>query len=165
MEMLNLWLATGLGVGFIPVAPGTFGSLWGVALAWWLGGKTPGRQGAIIAALALLAVPVCHLASAEYFARGDAGSIVLDEIVAFPLALLGLSFGLGRETIVARCWPWLALAFAVYRAFDALKLPPVSWAEALPGGLGIVADDLVAAALTWLCMAVLLRAWRYYRRG
>lgn len=160
MEMLNLWLATGLGVGFIPIAPGTFGSLWGVALAWWLGSKAPGRQGAIIAVLALVAVPVCHFASAQYFASGDAGSIVLDEIVAFPLALLGLSLG-GSSAV--RRWPWLVLAFVIFRAFDALKLPPVSWAEALPGGLGIVADDLVAAALAWVCMAALFNVWRRYR--
>ncbi|MDN6180172.1 MAG: phosphatidylglycerophosphatase A [Halomonas subglaciescola] len=161
METLNLWLATGLGVGFIPVAPGTFGSLWGAALAWWLGGKTPARQATVIVGLAVLAVPLCHWASVAYFSGGDAGSIVLDEIVAFPLALLGL---LARRGVpAARRWPWLALAFAIFRAFDALKLPPVSWAEALPGGLGIVADDLVAAALTWACMAALLRARRRYR--
>jgi phosphatidylglycerophosphatase A len=162
METLNLWLATGLGVGFMPFAPGTFGSLWGVALAWWLGGKTPRRQGAIVAVLALVAVPVCHWASVQYFAGGDAGSIVLDEIVAFPLALLGLSSR--RGIAAARHWPWLVAGFAIFRAFDALKLPPVSWAEALPGGLGIVADDLVAAALAWACMAALLSAWRYCRR-
>lgn len=163
METLNLWLATGLGVGFIPFAPGTFGSLWGVVLAWWLRNKTPGRQGAIIAVLALLAVPVCHLASAEYFARGDAGSIVLDEIIAFPLALLGLAYRRGA-TVLGQ-FPWLVVAFALYRGLDALKPPPVSWAESMPGGLGIVADDLVAAALAWLCMRVLLGAWRRYRNA
>ncbi|GAB2720534.1 phosphatidylglycerophosphatase A family protein [Halomonas garicola] len=162
MDTLTLWLATGLGVGFMPVAPGTFGSLWGLPLAWWLGAKAPGRQATLIAIMALLAVPVCHWASAQYFAGGDAGSIVLDEIVAFPLALLGLTLS-GRPA--ARQLPWLALAFGLFRVFDALKPPPVSWAEVLPGGVGIVADDLVAAGLAWLCMALLIRAWRRYRRA
>lgn len=151
-ETLNLWLATGLGVGFAPLAPGTLGSLWGLPLAWWLGGKPTGRQALIIAALAMLAVPVCHWASVAFFTGGDAGSIVLDEIVAFPLALLGWRSGAGSPA--ARCWLRLLLAFGLFRLFDALKLPPVSWAEMLPGGVGIVADDLVAAGLAWIGIAV-----------
>ncbi|WNK21008.1 phosphatidylglycerophosphatase A [Halomonas piscis] len=162
MDTLTLWLATGLGVGFMPVAPGTFGSLWGLPLAWWLGDKTPGRQASLVAIMALLAVPICHWASVTHFAGGDAGSIVLDEIVAFPLALLGLAFT-GRPA--ARQLSWLALAFALFRAFDALKPPPVSWVETLPGGIGIVADDLVAAGLAWGCMALIMRAGQRYRQA
>ncbi|GAA3903821.1 hypothetical protein GCM10022228_12610 [Halomonas cibimaris] len=162
MDTLNLWLATGFGVGFMPLAPGTWGSLWGLALAWWLGKQNPGRQAAAIAALALLAVPVCHRASMQFFIGDDAGGIVLDEIIALPLALLGLRLCPGPP---ARRWPWQVVAFGLFRGFDAFKPPPVGWAEALPGGLGIVADDLAAAGLAGLCLAALLVLCRRLRLG
>lgn len=151
MEAVWMALATGFGLGLSPWASGTVGTLLGVPLAWWLLGRARRVQLGITLALLLAAVPVCHLAEAQLGARDD-GRIVLDEIVAFPVAVLGLA---GARA------PWaMASVFVVYRVFDSTKPPPVTLAEAVPGGAGIVLDDIVAAAMTWLVMAGGLALWR-----
>ncbi|MCC5900891.1 MAG: phosphatidylglycerophosphatase A [Halomonas sp.] len=151
LETLNLWLATGFGLGLAPIAPGTFGSLLGIPLAWWLLGRPLGQQGAIMAVLVALAVPVCHYAALQ-LGGGDPGSIVADEYVAFPLAVIGLKAA--RHPLV------MALAFAIFRFFDALKPPPIHLAEYVQGGVGIVLDDVVAALATWVIMVLLLHLWQ-----
>jgi phosphatidylglycerophosphatase A len=146
-----MMLATGFGLGLAPWASGTFGSLLGVPLAWWLLGRSRSVQLAVTLVMLLAAVPVCHLAEEALGAKDD-GRIVLDEIVAYPLAALGLA---GARH------PWaMASTFVVYRIFDGAKPPPVNLAEAVPGGAGIVLDNAVAAAMTWLVMAASLALWR-----
>ncbi len=144
-------LATGLGLGLSPWASGTLGSLLGLPLAWWLLGRTRRMQIVVTLALLLAAVPVCHLAE-QALGDKDDGRIVLDEIVAFPVAVVGQAAA--RQPLA------LASAFVVYRVFDATKPPPVSLVEAMPGGVGIVLDDVIAAAMTWLVMAGGLMLWR-----
>lgn len=152
LETLNLWLATGFGLGLAPIAPGTFGSLLGIPLAWWLLGRPLGQQGAMMAVLVALAVPVCHYAALQ-LGEGDPGSIVADEYVAFPLAVIGLKAA--RHPLV------MALAFAIFRFFDALKPPPIHLAEYVQGGVGIVLDDVVAALATWLVVVLVLKLWQW----
>ncbi|MDP3535541.1 phosphatidylglycerophosphatase A [Halomonas sp. M1] len=151
LETLNLWLATGFGLGLAPIAPGTFGSLLGIPLAWWLLGRPLGQQGAMMAVLVALAVPVCHYAALQ-LGEGDPGSIVADEYVAFPLAVIGLKAA--RHPLV------MALAFAIFRFFDALKPPPIHLAEYVQGGVGIVLDDVVAALATWVVVVLVLKLWQ-----
>jgi phosphatidylglycerophosphatase A len=151
MDAVLLALAVGGGLGLSPWAPGTLGSLLGLPLAWWLLGRTRRVQLAVATALLVVAVPLCHQASTLLGVKDD-GRIVLDEIVAFPVAVLGQATA--RQ-------PWaMAGAFVVYRGFDATKPPPVAQAEGVPGGLGIVLDDTLAAAMTWLVMAGGLAVWR-----
>jgi len=151
LDTVNFWLATGFGLGLAPMAPGTFGSLLGIPLAWWLLSRPLGQQGAIMATLLLLAIPVCHVA-AWHYAGLDHGSIVADEYVAFPLAVIGLA-GARHPAVIA-------LAFVVYRFFDGLKPPPIHLAEYVHGGFGIVLDDVIAALVTWGIMAVGLKLWQ-----
>ncbi|GEN27241.1 phosphatidylglycerophosphatase A [Halovibrio variabilis] len=157
LDTVNFWLATGFGLGLVPIAPGTFGSLLGIPLAWWLLSRPLGHQGIIMAVLLVLAVPVCHIAEWHYIGLGneglDHGSIVADEYVAFPLAVIGLA--------AARHPAAIALAFVVYRFFDGLKPPPIHLAEYVHGGFGIVLDDVIAALVTWLVMALVLKLWRH----
>src|SRR5437870_4727847 len=82
-----VWLATGFGIGFAPVAPGTFGTLWGLPLAWAIG-VLPGWgvQTAAIVAVNLLGIPLCT-AGAKWFNNKDPGSVVFDEIGAMPIVL------------------------------------------------------------------------------
>ncbi|OJA05291.1 phosphatidylglycerophosphatase A [Halomonas sp. QHL1] len=150
LDTVNLWLASGFGLGQSPFAPGTLGSLLGIPLAWWLLSRPLGQQGAVMAALLILAVPVCHYAS-QQFAGLDHGSIVADEYLAFPLAVIGLQAA--RHPLV------MALAFGVYRFFDALKPPPIHLAEYVNGGFGIVLDDVIAALVTWVVMAIGIKLW------
>jgi phosphatidylglycerophosphatase A len=151
LETLNFWLATGFGLGLAPIALGTFGSLLGIPLAWWMLSRPLGQQGTVIAVLLVLAVPVCHVA-ARHYAGLDHGSIVADEYVAFPLTVIGLA--------AARHPAAMALAFGVYRFFDALKPPPIHLAEYVHGGFGIVLDDVIAALVTWVVMALVLKLWQ-----
>ena len=151
LDTFNFWLATGFGLGLAPIAPGTFGSLIGLPLAWWLLGRPTGQQAAIIALMVVAAVPVCHIAAWHYDGL-DHGSIVADEYVAFPLVVLGLKAA--RHPLI------LALAFGVYRFFDGLKPPPIHLAEYVTGGLGIVLDDVIAALVSWLVVALIVMLWQ-----
>ncbi len=156
LDTVNFWLATGFGLGLAPFAPGTFGSLLGVPLAWWLLSRPMGQQGLVIAVLLVLAVPVCHIAAWHYDGL-DHGSIVADEYVAFPLAVIGLAAA--RHPVV------MALGFGVYRFFDALKPPPIHLAEYVQGGFGIVLDDVIAALVTWVVMAIGIKLWQRRSSG
>ncbi|MGM0693481.1 MAG: phosphatidylglycerophosphatase A family protein [Pseudomonadota bacterium] len=151
MDAPLLWLASGFGLGLSPWASGTLGSLLGLPLAWWLLGRRRRVQLGMIVMLLVAAVPVCHLAEAGLGGKDD-GRIVLDEIVAFPVAVLGQS--------AARHPAAMAGAFVVYRLFDATKPPPVARVEGVAGGLGIVLDDSMAAAMTWPVVAGGLMLWR-----
>jgi phosphatidylglycerophosphatase A len=151
LETVNFWIATGFGLGLAPMAPGTFGSLLGIPLAWWLLSRPLSQQGMIIAALLVLAVPVCHVA-AWHYAGLDHGSIVADEYVAFPLAVIGLTAM--RHPLA------MVLAFGIYRFFDGLKPPPIHLAEYVHGGFGIVLDDVIAALVAWLVIALGLKLWQ-----
>ncbi|MFO0914547.1 MAG: phosphatidylglycerophosphatase A [Pirellulales bacterium] len=135
-----IW-ATGLGAGFSPIVPGTVGCLWGLPLAWGvfhLPVPWPLRFGLLVV-LAAVGVPICQRA-ASVLGRHDPGSVVWDEIASFPwvFALLPAS--------ATEHWPVLLAGFVLHRIFDILKPPPVNWLEKLPGGWGIMADDLGAAA-------------------
>jgi len=150
MEALWYWLAIGFGTGLSPLAPGTVGSLLGVPLAWWLLGRSRPVAWLIVVPLILLAIPLCQVVSTQ-LGGSDHGSIVADEIVAFPLVVLGLSAGAARS-------PWvMALAFVIYRFFDGLKPPPIHFAELVSGGFGIVLDDVVAAGVSFVVLALLLK--------
>lgn len=151
LDTVNFWLATGFGLGLSPIAPGALGSLLGIPLAWGLLSRPLGQQGIIIAVLLVLAVPVCHVA-ARHYAGLDHGSIVADEYVAFPLTVIGLAAA--RHPVV------IALAFGVYRFFDSVKPPPIHLAEYVNGGFGIVLDDVIAALVTWVIMAIGLMLWQ-----
>jgi len=148
-------IALGFGSGLSPVAPGTAGTLWAWAVWWALSLTLPA---AALGWVLLAALPVGWWASrvtARALNTDDPSCVVIDEIVAFWLVLWLL--------LPASGWMQLA-AFALFRLFDALKPGPVRWADqALHGGgwrgaLGIMLDDLVAAALTLLALALWAQA-------
>jgi phosphatidylglycerophosphatase A len=154
IETLTIWIATGFGLGHLPWAPGTFGSLLGLPLAWWILGRTRWVQLWVSASLLVIGVPICHVASTA-LGGGDVQSIVADEFLAFPVAVLGLA---------ALRWPWaMAGVFVIYRFFDITKPPPITQMESLGGGLGIVLDDTGAALYTWLVMTTCLLLWRRWQ--
>jgi phosphatidylglycerophosphatase A len=143
-DRLLLAAATGLGAGYLPGSPGTFGSLWGLAIAWGL--ATAGLSGGWWAAacLPLLAagVPICGRAS-RLLGGSDPTAVVYDEYASFPLAF-----------VLVDVSPISALvAFLFFRLLDIAKPWPIRAGEHLPRGWGIMADDvlaaLLAAPLTW----------------
>jgi phosphatidylglycerophosphatase A len=164
---LALWIAQGFGVGRIPVAPGTCGSLVGVLwTAALLATGSPWCYAAGALAGVVASVWLCGVAE-RILGRKDPGSVVLDEIAAVPLCFAGW-IGLclwqtGQMPLPARFLGrdlWLTLAFfGAFRFFDVLKPWPVRQSQALPGGWGIAADDLLAALYVNLLLAAVLGAW------
>jgi phosphatidylglycerophosphatase A len=133
-DPVNL-LAFGLGSGLSPQAPGTVGSLFGVAIAWWT--LPLGMEIRLVVAIALIASGfwICG-ESARRIGVHDHPGIVWDEIAAMYLILL-----VPPVNLVS----W-ALAFGLFRLFDIWKPWPIRDLDhRLHGGLGIMLDDLVAA--------------------
>jgi phosphatidylglycerophosphatase A len=140
-------LAFGFGAGLAPVAPGTFGTLAAWPLGWLLAGANAVFALCLLAALFVLGIWACGLTGRNLGVH-DHGSMVWDEMVAFALVL----------AIVPREPGWQAAAFALFRAFDILKPPPVRWFERrYPGGFGVMFDDLLAAGYALLVLALAKR--------
>lgn len=130
-------LALGFGSGLVPRAPGTAGTVVGVLLAAALAVGGTGSWLYIAATLVLVAagVFICGHAGRR-LRRHDHPAIVWDELASFPLVLIGLP----AEPL------WLLAGFVAFRAFDVLKPWPISWLDRnLPGGAGVMADDVAAA--------------------
>lgn len=146
---LSVVLATGLGIGNSPIIPGTLGSLWAVVIAWGLdrAGVPPLLVAGIAAAMFVIGIPLCDSAATR-IGRKDPGSIVWDEIAALLLVLACIPAS-----------PWNAvLAFVWFRVFDMSKPWPIRRFERLPGGIGVMIDDMIAAvyALTAIHVTVYL---------
>lgn len=137
-KFASVTLATGFGIGRVPVAPGTVGSLAAAALAVPIvaaGG--PLALGLAAAAAALVGIPAAA-AAARAMKREDPGAVVIDEFAGQWLALLPAANDLGAWT----------LAFLAFRLFDVWKPGPVGWADRrIGGGLGIMLDDVIAGIL------------------
>jgi len=136
-------LATGLGSGLSPLAPGTVGSALALPIWWFAFADLPPlAQLGLVAALAAASIWVVDRACRA--ARvGDASAIVLDEFVGQWIALLG-----APKSMIA-----VGVAFVLFRVFDIAKPWPVSWVDRnLRGGLGVVLDDVVAAVLAALVL-------------
>ena len=139
---VTLSLATGLGAGLSPIAPGTVGCLWGIPISALLKMVPNYLWEAICAGvLTAIAVPICSAAE-TYFGEKDDRRIVADEFMTFPVCLVGLPLSA----------PVAATAFILNRLFDILKPPPARQAQRLPGGWGVVADDLIASLYTLAAM-------------
>ncbi|MGC8530866.1 MAG: phosphatidylglycerophosphatase A family protein [Acidiphilium sp.] len=138
------WLASGLGVGSVPRAPGTAGSalglLLGLILLAWFGwfGLLFGVM--LVSAAGLWAIPRTG-ADAD-----DPGWVVIDEVAGQMIALLGLGSG---------GWFAVIMAFGLFRLFDIWKPGPVGWADARHDALGIMADDWIAGLLAGFSLLVL----------
>lgn len=126
-----------LGVGYVPVAPGTFGTLMAIPLWWLLDGLPVAAFAAVVAALTVFAIWVAGRAELIY-GEHDLGHIVIDEVVGMLACVIGVPFGL-----------WQAVAaFVLFRALDITKPPPVGYLDRnLPGGLGVVLDDVAAGLI------------------
>ena len=145
-------IATAGGIGRMPQAPGTFASLATIPLAWALHfvGGFP-----LVALVTLGAFGMGLMATRVYIAGRadpDPSEVVIDEVVGMLLALWPLSLGLWMQGVPGSVFPWpgWVLGFLAFRFFDILKPPPVSWAERVPGALGVMLDDVVAGVLAAL---------------
>ena len=143
-----LVVATGFGSGYSPVAPGTAGSLVGLLLFWPLAGRPPAQVLAATAAVVLLGILAAHHA-ARGLGQKDPSLVVVDEVAGQWVSLLLLPFTFG--TAIA--------GFFLFRLMDVVKPWPARDLERLPGGLGIVADDLMAGVYANLLLRAGLTVW------
>ncbi len=146
-----IWMATAGGAGYFPIAPGTAGSLVGVAVVVGLG-QLPLHRAASIAvlaaaSLALFPLGVWAAGKAEaFFGRTDPGQVVVDEVVGQMLTFLLLPHA---------TWKWLVGGFLLFRAFDMVKPFPARQAERIPRGWGIMLDDVVAGVYGMAVLTVI----------
>jgi phosphatidylglycerophosphatase A len=142
-------IATFGGIGNIPFAPGTCGSLIALPLAWLI--RTYADAGTLAAVAAILFV-AGWWAAARYIAvarREDPGPVVIDEVAAQMLVLLPAT----RDVLA------YGAGFALFRLFDIVKPWPVSWADrAIKGGFGAMFDDLLAAGYAGGLLYLLMHA-------
>lgn len=125
--------ATGLGSGYSPLAPGTAGTLVGIPLFLILSKLPWPWYMAILVSMSFIAVYICGEAEKIFQAR-DSQKIVLDEIIGLQFAL-----SLASPTV-----PHIIAGFVLFRFFDIVKIFPARICERLPGGAGVIADDIVA---------------------
>ncbi len=150
MTRLAVLLATAGGAGYAPVAPGTAGSAVAVGVYLLV------REWTFVPMLVLVsAVIVAGIwaggVAARHFGAEDPGPVVVDEVAGQLIALWGTGPGLTG----------VVLGFFLFRAFDIVKPWPARQLEALPGGLGIMADDLAAGVYANLARILLVSglAW------
>jgi phosphatidylglycerophosphatase A len=142
-DSLPALLVSCFGLGFVPVASGTFGTLGGVGLALALA-YLPGLPYAawlLLATAVLFAagIPLGDWAGRRY--GKDPSEFVLDEVAGYLVTVAVFAAVFGRPL---QSWQGHAIAFVLFRAADVLKPQPARRLESLPGGLGIMADDLMA---------------------
>ncbi len=141
-----VFLATGFYAGKLPFAPGTFGSVIGLVLAFLLAGLTLPLALLCMLAIVFFAVWIAQRAE-KILKQKDPGCIVIDEIVGMAITLMDLPFNL--KTVL--------LGFALFRILDILKPPPIRTAEKrLTGGIGVVADDVIAGILANILLRITL---------
>ena len=168
-----LAIATAFGVGYIPKAPGTFGSLVGVLLILLTtsglialplldaGIDSPAILGHVVPAVLLFTVLVFLLVAlagiwsascvASFAGTKDPQYVVIDEVSGQHLTLL-----IGSGFWALANWKCLLLGFILFRVFDIWKPYPVRQLEKLPGGWGIMADDWMAGIYAAICLRVAL---------
>jgi phosphatidylglycerophosphatase A len=141
-----LFLATGFYIGKIPYAPGTFGSLIGLPLCFLLTGLTLLPAIFFAATFILLAAWIAGAAE-KALGRKDPGAIVIDEVAGMVVALFGLPFTLTTAV----------LGFIGFRIIDIFKPFPIRILDKrLRGGVGVVADDVVAGIFANLILRLFL---------
>jgi phosphatidylglycerophosphatase A len=151
---ISTLLATGFGAGLAPIAPGTAGSALALAAAWLFDrAVSPSHMPSVVAAVGLLASGLLIALAAvgisgrvaAVLGRPDPGCIVVDEIAGQLLASAVVPlFAYPSPRTAAAAW---LLSFLAFRLFDVWKPGPIHGWQALPGGWGIVVDDVAAGAL------------------
>lgn len=165
VDYLVLALTT-VGVGYIPGAPGTYGSAVGVGIylivewlyayigisVFHLPSRTLISDAILHASIGVLLIVLCIVGiwasgrTAPIFGNNDPSEAVVDEVMGQLITFLFIPFGLP--------WPFILAGFLLFRLFDIWKPFPIRDLEVLPGGLGICADDIVAGVYAGICLAV-----------
>ena len=147
MNRLILFITSNAGLGYAPVAPGTFGTLAGIPVFWLLAPLPPVMFALTWAALTALACWTADLAGKHYGVTDDK-RIVIDELVGYLATVAFLPFS----------WHTAIAAFILFRIFDIAKPFPVSWVDrTMKNGTGVVLDDVVAGIYAAIILNLYLR--------
>ncbi|MGV3519716.1 phosphatidylglycerophosphatase A family protein [Luteitalea sp.] len=140
-------VATVLGIGYVPFAPGTFGSAAGLAVFAAVRAAGGPVVEAVTIVLVLLVGAWAATAAETHFGHIDPGPVVIDEVLGMLVTLAFLPVSVTGALV----------GFVLFRVFDVIKPPPCNSLEALPGGWGVMSDDLMAGV--YACVCVRLLAW------
>lgn len=140
-------LATLGPIGYLP-APGTAGSLVALISGWFIA-----SYGFLALGLAALAALLVGIVASETYSQAtnskDASEVIIDEVAGQWVVLLCI------PPFIDEAYLWYGGAFILFRFFDITKIGPVGMAEKLGGGIGIMADDIVAGGLAGMCLLAL----------
>ena len=142
--VVALSLATIAGVGYAPFAPGTFGSAAGLALWAVLPGSATVQGAAIV--LTMVLGSWSGSVAERHFQTTDPSAVVIDEVLGMLVTLFLVPVG----------WKGAIAGFLLFRVFDIVKPYPANRLERIPGGIGIMADDFMAAIYANLALRVIL---------
>lgn len=163
VDYIALALTT-FGVGYIPGAPGTYGSAVGVLIYLFFGFRESYIGVYFLSTERVFPFPIfwafnsfalcvfCLIGiwasgrSIPFFGNSDPSEAVVDEVMGQLITFLFIPFGLG--------WPFILAGFLLFRLFDIWKPYPIDDLQILPGGIGICADDIVAGVYAGICLAV-----------
>ena len=142
---ISEWIATCFKVGYLPFAPGTWGSVFSILL-WWVILKDLNTYifGAIIIIFLLIGIVVSNIII-DQSGDHDPSYIIIDELVGQWLALFLIPDGFFN----------IAISFILFRFFDIIKPWPIRLIEKLPKGLGVMSDDLSAGLITLVLIQVI----------
>ena len=146
MKRLAVLIASGGGLGYAPIAPGTAGSAGGVIIYLAMTGWPLAWQAGLVAAIVIVGVWAAHVAAA-CFEREDPSEVVIDEVAGQLVTLLAT--GVTISGAVA--------GFFLFRLLDIVKPWPANRLERLHGGVGIMADDVAAAVYGNLILQIAVR--------
>lgn len=139
------FLACGFGSGAMPYAPGTFGTLAAIPLYLLMHALSLPVYLGITVLLFLVGIWLCEK-TARALGVHDHSGIVWDEIVGFLVTMTAIPFN---------AW-WILLGFVFFRVFDIIKPWPIHWLDRrVPGGFGIMLDDVLAGIYAWVCVKLL----------
>ena len=152
--------ATFLGAGLLRPAPGTWGSLAALPVAWAIA-TLLGPWGLVVATALVFAM---GWGATAVETRGmddhDPSEIVIDEVVGQWIALFPIVFGAARAGVDLRAlWPGWVAAFLLFRLFDIWKPWLVGWADRRGDALGVMLDDVIAGVFAAICVTALAALW------
>ncbi len=145
MISLSKIIATFFGIGYFPAAPGTAATAVGIGLVYLM----KDNNGIYLGCTVFLII--AGIAASSYLEKilkeKDPGIVVIDEVVGILIALAGIPFS----------WPIAICGFFLFRAFDMFKIYPINKIESMPGGWGIMLDDVMAGVYTNIALTIALR--------
>lgn len=142
MNSISSWIATGFGIGYLPLAPGTWGSL-AAFFVWYFFMTDISPFLLVIISLVVFFIGVLTSnAVIQTTAKSDPSEVVIDEFSGQWIALIALPHTLGYGIA----------ALVLFRILDIFKPPPIKQLERLPGGWGIMLDDVAAGIMTCIIL-------------